>query len=46
MYNHPQNYELRPCGIKKEKSLKKILYKLGQKIEPWCTPDMIVSNPL
>ena len=33
-------------GIKKKKLLKKILYKIGAKIEPWGTPDMIVSNSL
>ena len=33
-------------GIKKKKSLKKILNKIGPKIEPWGTPDIIVSNSL
>ena len=33
-------------GEKKKKSPKKILYKIGPKIEPWGTPDMIVSNSL
>ena len=32
--------------IKKKKLLKKILYKIGLKIEPWATPDMIVSNSI
>ena len=33
-------------GEKKKKSLKRILYKIGPKNEPWCTPDVIVSNSL
>ena len=33
-------------GIKNKKSLKKILNKIGPKIEPWATPDMNVSSSL
>ena len=33
-------------GIKKKKSLKKILSKIGPKTEPWGTQDVIVSKSL
>ena len=35
-----------PFGIEKKKSLKKILNKIGPKIEPWGTSDITVSNSL
>ena len=33
-------------GIKKKKSLKKILSKIAPKTEPWGTQDVIVSKSL
>ena len=33
-------------GIKKKKSLKRILSKIGPKTEPWGTQDVIVSKSL